>query len=92
MNFNPRKVAASVLLLAALSVASVNVHAAAHLSRDAFDRGWCTTCLDPPANVDAGAADHDPFVQTVVSFDKPPIATENEFVRRLFARGPPQDN
>jgi len=90
MNFQPRQVAVSILLAFVLGIASVNAHAATHLLDEAVDCELCSAYSNPPAGNDGEAFELDTFEQASVACEHPPKLTENEIVRRLFARGPPR--
>jgi hypothetical protein len=90
MNFKFEQIAALVLLATILSLATVNVHAASHLSGEAVDCKLCSIHSDQPFESDSQAFEHSVSARTVFRCEHPPKSTENEIVRRLFARGPPQ--
>jgi hypothetical protein len=90
MTFERKQIAALVLLAIILSLATVNVHAASHLSGEAVDCKLCSNYSDQPSENNGQAFEHGVPVRTVFGCEHPPKWTENEIVRRLFARGPPQ--
>jgi hypothetical protein len=90
MTFESKQIAALVLLALILSLATVNVHAAAHFSGEAVDCKLCSIHSDQPFESDGQAFEHSACARTVFGCEHPPKSTENEIVRRLFARGPPQ--
>ena len=89
MKFEPRKFAVPILLALILGIASVNAHASTHLLEEAVDCELCSAYSNPPASNDGMSFELDSFVQASAACEHPPEWTENEFVRRLFARGPP---
>ena len=89
MKFEPRQFAIPILLVFVLGIASVNAHATTHLLEEAVDCELCSTYSKPPAGNDGAVFELDSFVQTSAACEHPPEWTENEIVRRLFARGPP---
>ena len=90
MTFEPRQVAVYILLSFILGIASVNAHASTHLLDDAVDCELCSAYSNPPAGNDGEAFELDTFEQASAACEHPPERTENETVRRLFARGPPR--
>jgi len=89
MIFEHRQVAATILLAFVLGIAAVNVHAATHLSGEFIDCNLCSVYSDQPAASNDGILEQSPNAQALFSCEHPPKVTENEAVRRLFARGPP---
>jgi hypothetical protein len=89
MKFNPRKIAVPILLAFVLGIASVDAHATTHLLGDGVDCNLCSTYSNPPINNDGVAFELNSYVQASAACEHPPEWTENQIVRRLFARGPP---
>lgn len=89
MVLEPRQIAATVLLAFILGVASVNAHANMHLLDDAVDCEVCSAYSNPPAVNDGALFELNSDEQASAACEHPPKWTENEIVRRLFARGPP---
>ena len=92
MNFERKQIAALALLAFILSMATVNTHATSHFSGEAVDCKLCSIYLDQPIENNGRAFELDVLARTVFGCEHPPESTENEAVRRLFARGPPQIN
>jgi hypothetical protein len=90
MNFKFEQIAALVLLAVILGLVTVNVHAASHLSGTAVDCKLCPIYSDQPIENNGQARGLNVSARTVFSCEHPPKSTENEVVRRLFARGPPK--
>jgi hypothetical protein len=92
MIFKHKQIAASILLAFVLGIATVSVHAAAHLSAEATDCNLCLVYSDQPAEGNGGVFELNASVQTSSGCEHPPKVSENASVRRLFARGPPEIN
>jgi hypothetical protein len=90
MIFKHKQIAASILLAFVLGIATVSVHAAAHLSAEATDCNLCLVYSDQPAEGKGGVFELNPSVQDSSGCEHPPKVSENASVRRLFARGPPK--
>jgi hypothetical protein len=89
MKFEPRQFAIPILLAFVLGIASVNAHATTHLLEEAVDCELCSAYSNPPVGNDGASFELNSFVQASAACEHPPEWTENEIVRRLFARGPP---
>jgi hypothetical protein len=89
MNFNPRQIAVPILLAFVLGIALVNAHAATHLLSDAVDCSLCSAYSDSPADNNGAEFELNAYVPASAACEHPPEWTENEIVRRSFARGPP---
>jgi hypothetical protein len=92
MIFEHKQIAAIILLALVLGTATVNVHAASHLSAEATDCNLCLVYSDQPAEDNGGVFEFNAGVQTLSGCEHPPKVAENASVMRLFARGPPQIN
>jgi len=90
MNFEFRQIAISVLLAFIFGIATVNAHVVTHPLGDATDCNFCSTHSEPPDNIDGVVFEFNVSLQILFGCEHPPTLTENESVRRLFARGPPQ--
>jgi len=89
MKFEPRHFAIPILLAFVLGIASVNAHSTTHLLEEAVDCELCSAYSNHPTGNDGAAFELNSFVQASAACEHPPEWTENEIVRRLFARGPP---
>ena len=89
MRFEARQVAVPILLAFVLGITSVNVHTSKHLLDEAADCELCSAYSNPPVGNDDASFELNSFVQVSAACEHPPEWTENEIVRRLFARGPP---
>ena len=92
MKFNPRQIAAPILLAFVLGIASVDAHVTTHLLGDAADCNLCAAYSNPPVDNDGVAFELNSYVQASAACEHPPEWTENQIVRSLFARGPPRVN
>jgi len=90
MTFEPRQIAVYILLVFILGIASVNAHATTHLLNDVVDCELCLAYSNPLPGNDGESFELNSFVQASAACEHPPKWTENEIVRRLFARGPPR--
>jgi len=90
MTIAPRQFVVPILLAFVLGIASVNAHASTHLFDEAVDCDLCLAYSNPPAGDDGDAFEINISVQPSAACEHPPKLTENEIVRRLFARGPPR--
>lgn len=90
MKFKFEQIAALVLLVIILGLVTTNAHAASHLSGAAVDCKLCSVYSDQPIEINGQALGLKVPARTVSGCEHPPKSTENELVRRLFARGPPK--
>jgi hypothetical protein len=89
MKFEARQIAVPILLAFVLGITSVNAHASTHLLDEAVDCELCSAYSNPPAGNDGSSFELSSFVQASAACEHPREWTENQIVRRLFARGPP---
>ena len=92
MNIKVEQLTIPLLRAFIFGIASIDVHATAHLSGEVIDCSLCSTNSDSPADVAGATFELKTFINPSHPCEHPPTSPENEAVQRLFARGPPQND